>query len=139
MQSIARRLSHCVLTGEQFEPGGDYVSSLDAEGNRKDYCPVCWQKIDKSLVEHFWRGKIPLKKEKLTHPDLKALELFRAAEDDKLRFVLALYLHRKGQLIKRTKTLYEFPFSGEVFDVPFIRLTPQEGETMAQVIHELLR
>ena len=138
MQQIPRRLSRCVLGNEPFEPGQKYISVLDVEGNRKDYCPLCWEKTHKPKGGHYWQGKLPLKKEKVTHPDMKALELFRSAQDEKLRFVLALYLQRKQQLLRRTRTLYEVPASGEVFDVPPIALTPQEGETLAQVIDQLL-
>lgn len=138
MQQIPRRLSRCVLGNELFEPGGSYISVLDQDGDRRDYCPNCWEKILKPTGGHLWRGSIPLKKEKVTHPDVKALELFRSVTDEKLRFVLALYLQRKQQLIRRTRTLYEFPATGEVFDVPSIALTPQEGESLAQVIDQLL-
>ncbi len=138
MQQIPRRLSRCALGNELFEPGGNYISVLDLDGGRKDYCLTCWEKTLKPTGGHLWRGNIPLKKEKVTNPDVKALELFRSASDEKLRFVLALYLQRKQQLMRRTHTLYEAPATGEVFDVPPIALTPQEGETLAQVIDQLL-
>lgn len=138
MQSIPRRLSRCVLAGELFEPGGAYVSLLESDGSRKDYCPTCWEKVSKPAGGHLWRGNIPLKKEKVLNPDIKALELFRTLSDLKLRFVLALYLQRKQQFVRRTQTLYEVPETGEVFDVLPVALTAQEGVTLAQVIDKLL-
>ena len=138
MQQIPRRLSHCALGDEPFEPGQKYISVLDRDGGRKDYCPHCWEKTLKPPGGHLWHGSIPLKKEKVTNPDMKALELFRSAHEEKLRFVLALYLQRKQQLMRRTRTLYEAPATGEVFDVPSIALSPQEGESLAQVIDHLL-
>lgn len=138
MQQIPRRLSRCVLGDELFEPGGVYLSILDSNGARKDYCPHCWEKIHKPKGEHFWRGNIPLKKEKTTHSDFKALELLRSLVDDKLRFVLALYLQRTHQLLRITHTLYEAPATGEVFDVPKASLSLQEGESLARAIDQLL-
>jgi hypothetical protein len=135
MQSIPRRLSHCILEGEPLEQGGEYISVLDFEGRRKDYCCTCWEKIGKKVEGYFWKGRIPPKREKNLHPDQKALELFRSVEDRKLRFLLALYLQRKEQLIRRTKTLYEVPETGEVFDVEPMPISEEEGNLLVQQLN----
>jgi hypothetical protein len=136
MQSLPRRLSRCILKGEPFEEGREYVSFLDLEGNRKDYCPQCWEKAEKSTEGHFWRGRIPYKK--ALCQDERALELFCKVTDPKQRFVLALYLHRKQQLVRRTQTLYEIPETGALFDVEIMSISPQEQEALAQEIHLMI-
>jgi hypothetical protein len=134
VQNLPRRLSHCVLNTEPFERGDEYVSLLDAEGKRKDYCTACWSKFEKPTDGHYWKGKIPLKKEKQIDPDEKALSAFRQTTNLKQKYVLALYLQRKQQLIQRTKTLYEIPETGEVFDIEKVALTEEEGENLAKDI-----
>lgn len=138
MQAVARRLSRCILGEEPFEPGMEYLSCLDLDGNRKDYCVSCWEKTQKPTTEHFWRGKIPEKKGKGHHPDKQALELFRQLEDPKKRFVIALYLQRKQQLLRRTQTLYEIPETGEIFDIEPIFISPEEGAALACEMHALI-
>ncbi len=136
MQSIPRRLSHCILGGELFEKGDEYISFLDPEGNRKDFCTRCWAKKGKPSEGSFWKGVIPPKKEKLSLPDENALKLFRSTLEPKMRFVLALYLHRKKQLFRRTETLYELPETGELFHVERQTLLAQESVSLAQWIDE---
>lgn len=138
MQSIPRRLTRCILGGESFDKGSEYVSFLDAEGNRKDYCPLCWEKITKTSEGHFWKGKIPLKKERLSNPDQRALELFKESCDPKIRFVLALYLQRKQQLVRRTPTLYEIPATGELFNVEKEIPNPEESAALAHTVDQLI-
>lgn len=138
MQSLPRRLSHCALEGEPFECGMEYVSFLDLDGNRQDFCLSCWEKAKDSGNGYFWKGKIPLKKEKILHPDEKAIELLRQTKDLKKRFVLALYLQRKQQLKRRTQTLYEMPDTGEIFDVEKVLLEAEESSQIAQEIESLL-
>ena len=138
MQSLPRRLSHCVLEGEPFVQGAEYISCLDLEENRKDYCPKCWEKIAKPVEGHFWKGRIPFKKEKVISPDAKALELFRIIEDPKKSFILALYLQRKQQIVRRTQTVYEIPETGEVFNVERVTLTSEEGAALSQELNDLL-
>jgi hypothetical protein len=134
---LPRRQARCILEGELFEQGSEYISLLDFSGNRKDYCPACWQKVVKPLDGHFWRGKVPHKQEK-TQVDEKALTLFSEIKEPKLRFVLALYLQRKRQLIRRTKTLFEIPDTGELFDIEPFFLSAEEGEHCAYEIEQLL-
>lgn len=138
MQLIPRRLSRCVLEGESFEQGAEYISFLDMQGNRQDYCPCCWERIRKPVEGHFWKGKIPLKKEKNFHSDEKALALFRRQTDPKKRFVLALYLQRKQQLVRRTQTLYEIPETGEVFDLEKVTISAAEADTLAHEVDRMI-
>ena len=136
MKMISRRLNHCALEGEVFKPGSEYFSYLDIDGNRRDYCPTCWEKMQKPEEGSFWRGKIPPKKEKFLQPDKRALAYFRQLDDLKYRFVLALYLQRKKQLARRTQTVYEIPQTGEVFEVEEISISSEEGARIAEYIHK---
>lgn len=140
-EKIPRRLTHCAVGGELFTPGSEYISVLvlTEEGwERTDYCPKCWEKEDKAKKGAFWRGRIPLKKEKKLSPDEKALELFRKTEDPKLLSVLALYLLRREQIMRRSETYYEIPETGEVIVVPKIPLSPQEGREAGEQLVKLL-
>jgi hypothetical protein len=138
MQNIPRRLSRCIVGEEPFHQGSEYVSIIDSKGIRKDFCLQCWEKMDKSSERNFWKGKIPSKKEKCSDYDQKALELFRMVKDPKYLFVLGLYLERKGQIVPRTKTLYEAPETGELFSVEKINLTMEEAEKLAKEIEHML-
>ncbi len=138
---IPRRLTHCIEGGEPFTPGSEYVSLLaltDEGWVRADYCPRCWEKEDREKKGQFWRGKIPLKKEKKLSPDEKALELFRKTEEPKLLSVLALYLHRRDQIVRRGDAFYEIPETGEVIAVPKIHLSPEEGRAAGEQLVRLL-
>lgn len=137
MYPLPKRLSHCVSDGEAFLEGSEYISFLSFDGERRDYCPSCWEKIErqKGLI---WRGKIPLKKEKRVDPDEKALSCFRLLKDPKYRFVLAIYLQRKKQLVQRTKTLFEIPETGEIFEVEPLVIPVEESMTIAEEIHHII-
>jgi len=138
MQSLPKRLSRCILNGEVFKEGMEYFSVLDIDGNRKDYCFQCWESCENKGDGHFWKGKIPFRKEKKSRPDEQAFQIFKEIKDHKKKFVLALYLQRKQQLVRRTHSLYECPETGELFDVPKITLSPEEGEILAKEIHSLI-
>jgi len=138
MKWIPARLKHCILGGEILTYGSEYISHLDLDGKRSDYCLNCWEKIPKPKEGSYWKGKIPLKSEKKQRPDAQALQLFYQLKDPKYRYVLALYLQRKQQLVKRTKTLYEIPETGEVFDIPPIVLSAEESEHIAHSIDSQL-
>jgi hypothetical protein len=131
MNSLPKRLAHCILNGELLERGMEYYSFLDAHGNRKDYCSQCWI-IAKKEEGHFWKGKVPFKKEKKGKPDEKTLEIFKQESDPKKKFILAIYLQRKHQLIRRTQTIYEEPENGELFDVAHCSLSTEEGAALVQ-------
>ena len=136
MYLLPRRLSCCVLRGEHFERGGEYISFLDFDGSRKDYCTRCWEQMEKPKNGHFWRGTVPFKKEKVLPADEKALAFFRQVTDPKQLFVLTLYLLRKQQLVQRTSTLYEIPETGEVFNVEKVFVPLEEGKLLAQEINQ---
>lgn len=138
MPTIPRRLSHCSLGRESFEPGCEYLSFLDYEGNRKDFCLSCWDKMQRPIKGYFWKGVIPKKKEKILHPDHQALILFKTMDHPKLRFLLALYLQRKHQLIRRTETFYEIPTTGEVFNIEKETLSQEEGVILAQQLDHMI-
>ncbi len=138
-EKIKKRLSHCIAGNEPFTPGSEYISlltSTDEGWERADYCLECWEKNKKP--GQFWRGKIPEKKVKKLSPDEKALELFRKTEDQKLLSVLALYLVRRDQAVRRCETYYEIPETGEVIVVPKMNLSPEEGKRVGEELVRLL-
>lgn len=144
-EKIPRRLSACKMGGEPFQPGSEYLSVLNATGQgweRSDYCVICWEKIKKDIKGHFWRGKIPLKKDKKLSPDEKALGLFIKLDDPKLLSVLALYLQRRGQIMKRGEEkefhYYEVPETGEMISVPKMILSPEESKDAGETLIHLL-
>lgn len=140
-EKIPRRSSRCHLGGEPLTPGTEYFSILiptEMGYERKDYCPTCFEKINKQEGAQYWKGKIPQKIEKRQTPDQKALDLFRKMEDPKLLVVLALYLQRRDQVIKRGELYYEIPETGEVIAVPKISLTPDEGKALGEQLIDLL-
>ncbi|MCC5832816.1 MAG: hypothetical protein JJU12_07225 [Chlamydiales bacterium] len=140
-EKIPKRLTRCAAGDEPFTPGSEYVSllkSTDEGWERADYCPKCWEQEKRGKYGPFWRGKIPLKKEKRHSPDEQALELFRRTEDPKLLSVLALYLHRRDQIARRSETYYEIPETGEVVVVPKMRLSPEEGRKAGEQLVRLL-
>lgn len=123
---IPKRSQMCLLRQEPFLPGMDYYSVLflDEGGSgkfiRKDYCPTCWQKIEKEKIHSHWKGKVPKKTAKKEPVDQteRAFELLRKAiqnpEEDTQReaFILALYLARKKKLHLRQELKGE---KGETF------------------------
>lgn len=144
-EKIPRRSTHCVLGGELFTPGTEYMSQLIATENgwqRADYCLTCWEKTPKKKEGAYWRGRIPAKKEKKKTPDERALELFRKEEDPKLLSVLALYLQRRDQIIRRSeekkRLLFEIPETGEIIPVPKMHLSPEEGRKIGEQLVKLL-
>lgn len=140
-EKIPRRHSHCIVGGEPLLPGSEYVSHListEQGWQRADYCTACWGKIEREISGQFWRGKIPLKKEKKISPDEKALLLFKTTSDPKMLAVLALYLLRREQIVKRGDQLYEIPETGEAVMVSKISLTPEEGREIGKQLMKLL-
>lgn len=136
--NIPRRSSHCAIQKEPFEPGSDYISYL-YEVLRIDFCPTCWEKHEESKKKeggHFWRGKIPLKKEKPSSSDEKMLTFFRETfaeqKNPKVLYVLALYLQRKKQLMllpsmqQQESLLFELMETGETFSVVPFSLKDEE-------------
>jgi hypothetical protein len=138
MLNLPRRLSHCVLGKEPLSEGSFYVSFLNIEGERKDYCPKCWESLEKPSEGNFWRGHIPAKKKKTIGPDERAFELFLIETEPKRRLILALYLQRRQQLQRRTQTVFERASTGELFDVPQVSLLECEKNALAQEIAQLL-
>ncbi len=144
-EKIPRRSNQCISGEERFVPGSEYVSLLlptDHGWERRDYCSACWEKVDKKDEGQYWRGKIPLKVEKRLTPDEKALDLLRTLEEPKLLTVLALYLQRRGQIVRRGEEkgeiYYEIPENGETFALPKITLSPEEGKEAGEKLVGLL-
>ncbi len=139
---MPRRTTHCVRGNEPFVPDSEYFSFLvfgEKGWEREDFCAKCWEcvKEEKEKAEGIvWRGKIPPKKTKVLSPDEKAMSLFRelsmaqTLDEQKLAFVLALYLERKKELHARgqmkNKICFEMPQSGEVFALDKIQLSKDE-------------
>ncbi len=143
-EKIPRRSTHCCAGGEPLAPGSEYISVLTSteEGyERADYCLACFEKITHKSGQ-FWKGKIPQKVEKRQTPDEKALELFLAEEDPHLLAVLALYLQRRGQIIRRGEEkkmdVYEIPETGEAVAIPKVSLSPEQGKEAGEKLVRLL-
>ncbi|MCH9627901.1 MAG: hypothetical protein S4CHLAM2_15490 [Chlamydiales bacterium] len=144
-EKIPRRANQCADGKERFLPGSEYVSlltSTDHGWERTDFCLACWEKANKTREGQYWRGKIPLKIEKRQTPDEKALKLLRTLEEPKLLSVLALYLQRRGQIVRRGEgkgsIYYEIPESGETFALAKITLSPEEGREVGEQLVRLL-
>ncbi len=136
-KKIPVRASNCAQCSRVFQRGDSYVSQL-SEDTRRDYCSICWEKADFSDKGQFWHGKIPEKSEKKMRPDERALEFFQIGEDPKELTLLALYLQRRGQVVKRKGSLYEIPETGEVIFFEPVSLTPQESEEITARLIERL-
>lgn len=134
-QIIPKRNSSCCLDQQKFVGGIKIYSILctkKEEWQRIDYCEHCWTNNKAQLLQQavvFWESLYPLKEKKKEHPDNNALDLFKELaffEDQETlykRFMLALYLERKNQIVLRYKNLkmnifsYEIYESGEIYDV----------------------
>lgn len=146
---VPRRSSQCHQGCESFVPGSEYFSFLvlgEQGWQREDYCSDCWREVEekKKKIEGVeWHGKIPKKKTKTISRDEKAHLLFKDTYhekvDEKVTYVLALYLERKKQLQRRTgvknKLCFENPDSGETFLIEKLLLAPEE---LDQIISKLL-
>lgn len=143
MHTLPRRLSHCSLKQEPFEQGMEYVSILFSDGTRRDFCVKCWEDDQQKKEGAFWRGVVPIRRKKnATSVQQKqierAFELFLKSSDPGERSLLALYLVRKRQLIRRTKTLYEREETGELFDVAALTLTQEEQKMLVGRVYDMV-
>ncbi|MCB1181437.1 MAG: hypothetical protein KDK55_05410 [Chlamydiia bacterium] len=140
------RSNCCHVDQIPFNEGDEIVSFLDDELNRIDCCKDCWgKKTNKGKI--FWKWIIPKKKTKIPPPDFQALEYFKnyCEEEDlsslKKRFILAMYLERKKQMVlrkkdKKTHTLYfEILSSGQISVVKEVAIFPQEAD---EILSELV-
>lgn len=155
--SIPRRSSSCLAGGESFQSGSAYVSyltHLEENVERHDYCLMCWTAIEKEqrLKEGvYWIGKIPVKREKSSSQDSKALALFcqlakkPTEKEKKLLMVLTLYLERQKQIERRSEMknkehphihYYELLESGEVFSIETCSLSQEDSERMVYELKE---
>ncbi|MFN0065559.1 MAG: hypothetical protein ACKVOH_04910 [Chlamydiales bacterium] len=142
MLKIPRRNKRCCQNAEPFLPGSTYISKILNGEERKDYCPACWEKVEEK--GQFWVGKISEKRD--LSPDKKALALFSTLVETRdkppLLFLLALYLERNKELIRRPQLsgreerCYEVMESGELVFVPVLLVSPQEeAETLQELSH----
>lgn len=152
---LPRRSAHCSHGNEAFLPDSEYFSFLvmnEKGWQREDFCPACWAKVKgkKKLSEGVeWKGKIPRKKEKMATPDERASSLFlelhnsQDLDNQKLAYVLALYLERKKQLAHRgtlkNKLCFENQESGETFAIDRLSLSKEELDRIVTTLLEKLR
>lgn len=143
---LPNRASHCIGAKEPFVSGSEYISYVEfaeRETRREDYCPSCWKKVTKEKGM-FWKGKIPIKKEKPLSVDEKALKMLReqcnAQQNEELLYLLALYLERRKQLVKRLdhkgKVTFEIPFSGETFVIAKVPLSQELAKKVLCFLNE---
>lgn len=138
-QIIPRRSQLCCKHRGPLSPGSEYISVLVEEGEnlvRRDYCLACFES-EKRPSESHWRGKIPLKPEKKRDPEAVALfrELVAERNDPARLFLLALYLERKKELVRRPEVkeknkallYFELLETGEIFSIQSTPLTPHAG------------
>ncbi len=149
---IPRRSLHCCEGKELFQPEEwivSYLHNADGQLQRKDYCCACWEKVKKAgegMEGVFWKSKQEAKKQKTVFSDEKALTLFRKLaltnEKNALVTVLAYYLERKKQLVRRGKMsvegksviLFEIQETEEVFSVA---LSPLSQDHKISLIEDL--
>jgi len=154
---IPVRAACCSQKKEPFVPNSEMISYIkfhDEEAVREDYCMECWNQVEeekKRAGGSFWRVKIsPKKKERIFH-DQESLALFRklqgasSSEEQKLLYLLALYLERRKQLVRRplqgtSKAVryYEIVETGELFAVTACTLSPKENALLMAEIQTKL-
>lgn len=151
---VPRRTSHCMCGAKPFQPADRYISFLkmgEKGWERKDYCQTCW--ANAKVIESeglVWKGKVSVKKQKILNGDEKASHFFRTlmneksedAENQRITFVLALYLERKKELISRgvlkNKSCFEHAESGEVFALERVQLSQEEfDKTVTSLLDRL--
>lgn len=139
--SLPARCSHCSCGKEPLSSGLNYVSYMN-ESQREDYCLACWEKIQnekKTLEGAYWKGKVAPKKQKSTTADEKALTLFQqeyGKENREVLYVLALYLERRKQLIKRGKERFEIPLTGALYTVEEVSVTQEVIDKILRILDE---
>ena len=153
---IPKRGQTCAQGNELLTAGMEYYSVLieDDEGKlvRRDYCPSCWQLVQKELNKQstHWKSKVPTKKEEACLPkqrDERAMVLLKhclTKDSDEARaeaFVLALYLARKRIVNLRqelaqedgsTVSLYEIADTEEMLAVKKLRLPQLQTDKIQQ-------
>ncbi len=153
--SLPSRARSCAHKGEPLCAGEEYVSYLDTENKemvREDFCISCWKEVEEQKKGVFWRGRIAEKKQTKCTPDEKALAYCQSlikdeptTDHEKILFVLALYLERRGGLTRCRHAkgvadllIYEIPDTGETYSVKSTFLTPQEGEKIIARLNETI-
>lgn len=153
---IPKRSNTCSLGQEPLEPGMEYHSLLQDEGEelvRKDFCSACWGKLEQEATAGIhWKSKVPPGKEddqKLNlQRDEMAFHLFREAlksEEESAReeaFVLSLYLARKRMMYLRQEVnkegrimqLYEVAGTEEMILVPKVQLSELQTEKVQRIL-----
>jgi hypothetical protein len=147
---LPKRSNACADCNRAFDFNGEYISYLPEEGwIRKDYCLFCWEKIATAKSGVYWKAHMLQKSQKKIPIDEKAFLLFKELildnGDAKKSFVLALYLERRKQMIRRaenkktSKIYYEIPQTGEVVEIHSLLLSYKEGQTLLNELKETFR
>ena len=147
--NVPKRAAVCSFGGEAMVPGMEYYSALmfgekEEHCHRRDYCPVCWDLINKEQgnqsLNSTWKSKVPLKKDLSDLPkkrDDRALYLLKEAlilgnaVPEEEAFVLSLYLARRRKIYFRQEikregkafSLYEVAETEEMLCVPKVELS----------------
>ena len=152
---IPRRAHFCASQKELFLESAEMISVLIpmSEGyERRDYCLACFEK-DFSTFEQlegliYWKTVLSSKKTtgKQYTRDERAIELLRESLADKdqsvLCYVLALYLERRNQLVKRQEkrskvdplVFYEVIDTGEILVVKKVELSRIEFDKVQDLL-----
>lgn len=108
-QEIPRRAHICTAGEERLEPGMEYFSILNENGQRSDFCPSCWKQEFLNGARSYWKSIVPTKAQENPLPktrDARVLHLLKEALAEQSfdeAFVLALYLARKRLLLLRNE------------------------------------
>ncbi len=154
--TIPKRASGCSVCEKEFV-AGDPVFSLLREGEevvREDRCATCWEvAVESDEIWSVWQGRVPVEKRvKPKEMNLsgreRALHLLRQHLDDGAlgrAFILALYLERRGVLIRcrelKRKSghvrLYEVGTTGEAIYVPRQEFVPEQERMQEELLRDL--
>ena len=140
---IPKRSLQCSEGKETLSPGDEIFSVLLPVADtyeRRDFCRACWEKKGEELSAFpHWKGFVPDKVKAEKRPqsrDEQALDLLlqtlpqKDGEAKGLAYVLALYLERTGQLMKRHEKkgvcFFEIVDRAEVLRIDRTALAPAD-------------
>lgn len=130
---VPTRSSKCLNCETPIKGGSRYLSVLVDE-ERRDYCSDCGP--EQTLEGHHWWGEIPVVKKEDVPLNEQLLENLRLLAEKKspLAYLLAQYLVRQEMLVKRGKTHFEVPKTGETFALKSAVVAEEEATELRDLI-----
>lgn len=107
---IVKNSKECLSCGLSFKEKEEFFSALYEDMERfvrKDFCPNCWDSVDKGCIFSFWKSQMPERNTPqrpiINVKNILNIILRLESETDNmfklnLRYVLALFLMRKKAL-----------------------------------------